>query len=134
MAESEEDWIRKRAYALWEEEGYPADKDREHWERAKLEYATLHPTASKSARAATAPKKAASPPKTSADPAPKANGAPKATRAPKAAKPSGIVAKGAVREASSEKTSRAKATPKVPAATAAAEPGKKRSRKLPAGE
>jgi hypothetical protein len=39
--ESEEIWIRKRAYALWEEEGYPSGKDREHWERAKLEYASL---------------------------------------------------------------------------------------------
>ncbi|OHV84834.1 DUF2934 domain-containing protein [Rhizobium sp. LCM 4573] len=39
--EAEEDWIRKRAYALWEAEGYPSGKDREHWERAKLEYATL---------------------------------------------------------------------------------------------
>lgn len=37
MAESEI-WIRQRAYALWEEEGYPHGKDAEHWERAKQEY------------------------------------------------------------------------------------------------
>jgi hypothetical protein len=45
MAGSEEDWIRHRAYVLWEEEGYPTGKDREHWERAALEYATLKPVA-----------------------------------------------------------------------------------------
>ncbi|MDO1584250.1 DUF2934 domain-containing protein [Rhizobium oryzicola] len=37
MAESE-NWIRQRAYALWEEEGYPHGKDAVHWERAKQEY------------------------------------------------------------------------------------------------
>jgi hypothetical protein len=46
MAATEEHWIKHRAYELWEQEGYPSGKDQEHWERAKLEYATLHPTAS----------------------------------------------------------------------------------------
>ena len=59
MADSEEIWIRKRAYALWEEEGYPSGKDREHWERAKLEYAALKPVASKASPAASRRKTAA---------------------------------------------------------------------------
>lgn len=45
MADSEEDWIKRRAYELWEAEGYPTGKDIEHWERAKLEYVTLKPDA-----------------------------------------------------------------------------------------
>ena len=45
MAASQENWIKHRAYELWEQEGYPSGKDIEHWERAKLEYATLRPTA-----------------------------------------------------------------------------------------
>lgn len=49
MADSESDWIKRRAYTLWEEEGYPSGKDLEHWERAKLEFATQKPTASHSA-------------------------------------------------------------------------------------
>jgi hypothetical protein len=43
MADSEEDWIKSRAYRMWEEEGYPTGKDTEHWERARLEYAALKP-------------------------------------------------------------------------------------------
>lgn len=46
MAASEEEWIRHRAYELWEQEGYPSGKDAEHWERAKLEHALLKPVAS----------------------------------------------------------------------------------------
>ncbi len=45
MADSNEDWIKRRAYELWEEEGYPSGKDFEHWERAKLEFVTLKPVA-----------------------------------------------------------------------------------------
>jgi Protein of unknown function (DUF2934) len=29
--------IRERAYAIWEEEGRPEGKDREHWLRAEVE-------------------------------------------------------------------------------------------------
>ena len=48
MADSDEDWIKKRAYELWEAEGYPTGKDSEHWEQAKLEYATAKPVKSAS--------------------------------------------------------------------------------------
>ncbi len=41
MADTEEDWIRKRAYALWQEEGSPHGKDAEHWEKARREYAAF---------------------------------------------------------------------------------------------
>ncbi|MCF6367956.1 DUF2934 domain-containing protein [Rhizobium halophilum] len=41
MADTEEDWIRKRAYALWQEEGSPHGKDAEHWEQARREYAAF---------------------------------------------------------------------------------------------
>ncbi|MGK6311705.1 DUF2934 domain-containing protein [Neorhizobium sp. DT-125] len=119
MADSEEDWIKKRAYALWEEEGYPAGKDREHWERAKLEYATLKPVASNAAPAAPRRKAAAAatPPKA----APKAKAA-----SPKAATKTA---------ASGTAAAPAKTAPKTPAAIpASAEPAKKRSRKVPAGE
>lgn len=33
----EEDRIRARAYAIWEEEGWPDGRHREHWERARRE-------------------------------------------------------------------------------------------------
>jgi hypothetical protein len=115
MAESEEVWIKKRAYTLWEEEGYPSGKDREHWERAKLEYATLGPTASKKPAAVSRGKSA-----TAVKP-------PKAV--PKAATP-----KPAAKTAAA-KVSPAKTTSKAPAAAApeAVEPAKKRSKKVPAG-
>lgn len=32
-----EDRIRDRAYALWEAEGHPDGRDREHWARAERE-------------------------------------------------------------------------------------------------
>lgn len=41
MAVSEE-WIKNRAYALWEEEGRPHGKDTEHWERAAQEYTSMN--------------------------------------------------------------------------------------------
>ena len=31
--------VRERAYAIWEQEGRPHGKDREHWERAKRQLA-----------------------------------------------------------------------------------------------
>jgi Protein of unknown function (DUF2934) len=37
MADSE-DWIKSRAYELWEQEGQPHGKDAEHWEQARREY------------------------------------------------------------------------------------------------
>ncbi len=41
MADNEDDWIKKRAYALWEEEGQPHGKDAEHWEQARREYSAF---------------------------------------------------------------------------------------------
>ena len=41
MADSEDDWIKKRAYALWEEEGKPHGKNAEHWEQARREYSAF---------------------------------------------------------------------------------------------
>lgn len=65
MADSEEDWIKTRAYRMWEEEGYPTGKDTEHWERARLEFITLKPIAesagSSKRKSATAAKVAAKP-------------------------------------------------------------------------
>ncbi|WP_084682966.1 DUF2934 domain-containing protein [Neorhizobium vignae] len=119
MAESEEVWIKKRAYTLWEEEGYPSGKDREHWERAKLEYATLGPTASKKPAAGSRGKSAAVKP-------------PKAASKAAASKPA---AKTAAAKVSPAKTTSKAPASKAPAAAApeAAEPAKKRSKKVPAG-
>jgi hypothetical protein len=47
MADNQEEWVRKRAYALWEEEGYPTGKHDEHWERARHEYAAFNSSSSK---------------------------------------------------------------------------------------
>ena len=115
MAESEEIWIRKRAYTLWEEEGYPSGKDREHWERAKLEYATLGPTASKRPAAGSGGKSA-----TAVKPPKAASKAPTPKPAAKTA---------------AAKASPAKTTSKAPAAAMpeAVQPAKKRSKKVPAG-
>lgn len=41
MAETREEWIKKRAYALWEEEGHPTGRDSIHWEQARVEHAAL---------------------------------------------------------------------------------------------
>lgn len=48
MAETREEWIKKRAYALWEEEGHPTGRDSIHWEQARAEHDALK-GASKSA-------------------------------------------------------------------------------------
>ena len=37
MQGDREERIRERARAIWEEEGRPEGKDREHWERATAE-------------------------------------------------------------------------------------------------
>lgn len=123
MAASDE-WIKHRAYELWEQEGYPSGKDKEHWERAKLEYASQNPVASSDkapkrklaaekaekpatkALKTTAPK-AATPKKAakSEKPAPAASGLDAETVAapkPKATKPKTI--KAAAATASSEQT------------------------------
>lgn len=41
MPVSENDWISKRAYTLWEKDGRQHGRDAEHWEQAKQEYALL---------------------------------------------------------------------------------------------
>ncbi len=41
MLESRDEWIKKRAYAIWEEEGYPTGRDVEHWARASGERIAL---------------------------------------------------------------------------------------------
>ncbi|NLS17394.1 DUF2934 domain-containing protein [Rhizobium sp. P40RR-XXII] len=41
MLESRDEWIKKRAYAIWEEEGHPFGRDVEHWERASGERIAL---------------------------------------------------------------------------------------------
>jgi hypothetical protein len=38
-AESHDDRIRRRAYQIWEEEGWPHGRDAEHWSRAEREIA-----------------------------------------------------------------------------------------------
>ncbi|MBZ5759766.1 MULTISPECIES: DUF2934 domain-containing protein [Rhizobium] len=45
MTESRDEWIMKRAYALWEEEGYPTGRDSIHWEQATKERAVMETTA-----------------------------------------------------------------------------------------
>jgi hypothetical protein len=41
MLESRDEWIKKRAYAIWEEEGYPSGRDAVHWEQASGECIAL---------------------------------------------------------------------------------------------
>jgi Protein of unknown function (DUF2934) len=41
MAETREEWIKKRAYALWEEEGHPTGRDSFHWDQARTEHDAL---------------------------------------------------------------------------------------------
>ena len=38
MTESDEDLISKRAYALWEQEGWPEGRHHEHWQQAAREF------------------------------------------------------------------------------------------------
>jgi hypothetical protein len=45
MTESRDEWIMKRAYSLWEEEGYPTGRDSAHWEQATKERAVMETTA-----------------------------------------------------------------------------------------
>ncbi|MCB5203646.1 DUF2934 domain-containing protein [Neorhizobium sp. T786] len=65
MAENEEEWVRKRAYALWEEEGYPSGKHDDHWERARREFAAFGSSPAKrtpTPRTASSPSSKSSPP------------------------------------------------------------------------
>jgi hypothetical protein len=39
MAFGRDEQIRKRAHEIWEQEGRPEGKEREHWERAERENA-----------------------------------------------------------------------------------------------
>lgn len=40
MRDDREQWVQQRAYAIWEAEGRPDGRDREHWEQAERERPT----------------------------------------------------------------------------------------------
>lgn len=44
MAASKDDWIGRRAYALWETEGRPDGRGDTHWQQAATEYEMLEHT------------------------------------------------------------------------------------------
>ncbi|MGV1917832.1 DUF2934 domain-containing protein [uncultured Agrobacterium sp.] len=44
MQVSEQEWISKRAYTLWESEGRPNGRDAEHWDQATREFTLLQNT------------------------------------------------------------------------------------------
>ncbi|MBX4906501.1 MULTISPECIES: DUF2934 domain-containing protein [Rhizobium] len=87
MAETREEWIKKRAYALWEEEGYPTGRDSIHWEQARHERDALEGSSSNGKEAKPRVKRAAT--TTKAAPGAKTNGvvtpAPKRTASRKTA-------------------------------------------------
>ncbi|MBY3029781.1 DUF2934 domain-containing protein [Rhizobium leguminosarum] len=56
MAETREEWIKKRAYTLWEEEGYPTGRDSIHWEQARDERDALEGSAASSSGKEAKPK------------------------------------------------------------------------------
>lgn len=41
MPDRDYDWIARRAYALWEEEGHPHGRDDAHWQAALSDYDML---------------------------------------------------------------------------------------------
>lgn len=45
MAERDYDWIARRAYSLWEEEGRPDGRDEDHWQTALSDWETLNASA-----------------------------------------------------------------------------------------
>lgn len=47
MLESRDEWIKKRAYAIWEEEGHPSGRDGIHWEQASSERIALEKSVGK---------------------------------------------------------------------------------------
>ncbi|MGY5778397.1 DUF2934 domain-containing protein [Rhizobium sp. LEGMi135b] len=56
MLESRDEWIKKRAYAIWEEEGHPSGRDFEHWAQASSERIALEETAADGGRIDVKPK------------------------------------------------------------------------------
>jgi len=78
MAETRDEWIKKRAYSLWEEEGHPTGRDSVHWEQARKERETLETSAA--SKDGTEVKTRA---KRTATAGAKTNGAAKAVAAPK---------------------------------------------------
>ncbi|MDP9758459.1 DUF2934 domain-containing protein [Rhizobium rhizogenes] len=74
MQVSEQEWISKRAYTLWEKEGHPHGRDADHWEQAKHEFSLLKTSeATKPAqRKKAVPKTAAAEPEAEAPAKPKA--------------------------------------------------------------
>ncbi|MEF0941045.1 DUF2934 domain-containing protein [Rhizobium sp. BR 362] len=61
MLESRDEWIKKRAYAIWEEEGYPSGRDTAHWEQASSERIALEKKAGKKEKVEAKPKTDAKP-------------------------------------------------------------------------
>jgi hypothetical protein len=45
MPERDYDWIARRAYSLWEEEGRPDGRDEAHWQTALTDWETLQAAA-----------------------------------------------------------------------------------------
>ena len=151
MADSNEEWIRRRAYELWEAEGYPTGKDAEHWEQAKLEYVTLKPASSVSgksrreakgvAEAAAETKTASAKPTAAKTPASKTSTAKAAGSKPtkpvdlagaaKTNSPKPNSSKAAAAKTAPVKTSAAKASQDP--SSSVQEPVKKRSKKVAAG-
>lgn len=41
MDEIDEEWVRTRAYMLWERNGRQHGQDQDHWEQARREYAEM---------------------------------------------------------------------------------------------
>ncbi|MGG6894389.1 MULTISPECIES: DUF2934 domain-containing protein [Rhizobium] len=50
MLESRDEWIKKRAYAIWEEEGYPSGRDVTHWQQANSERIALEKSVGKESK------------------------------------------------------------------------------------
>lgn len=44
MDHASEEWIRRRAYALWEADGCPTGRDADHWHQATMERQALEKT------------------------------------------------------------------------------------------
>jgi hypothetical protein len=44
MNDDREHWLRQRAYAIWETEGCPEGRDREHWDKAERELSAAQAT------------------------------------------------------------------------------------------
>lgn len=77
MADSKDDWIKKRAYALWEEEGQPQGKDAQHWEQASQEYAAFALKPARRSTSKAAKNASSAPDPASADTGPKKQSAKK---------------------------------------------------------